>query len=57
MEALAEGFVEALAGGGGEWGGSGFAVDFYGVAGGVYYQAAILALGQMNFDRGLQNGI
>jgi hypothetical protein len=57
LEALAEGFVEALAGGGGEWGGSGFAVDFYGVAGGVYYQAAILALGQMNFDRGLQNGI
>lgn len=45
MEALAEGFVEALAGGGGERGWFGFAVDFYGVAGGVYYQAAIFALG------------
>jgi len=50
VEVLAEGFVEALAGGGGEWGGLGFAVDFYGVAGGVYYQSAIFAPGQMNLD-------
>jgi len=57
LEALAEGFVQALAGGGGEGGGRGLAVDFYGVAGGVYYQAAIFALGQMNFDRRFEDGI
>jgi hypothetical protein len=50
LEVLAEGFVEALAGRGGERGWLGLAVDFYGVAGGVYYQSAIFAPGQMNLD-------